>query len=96
MGEKTELGVDSSIMVSVLRDGHFQKHCTIEVGVAYVLLYIATLLHHTKFYSEPSLHVTVWSAAIRVWTIRSCGPSGEAISFHGSKHPSPKEVSYGL
>ena len=34
-GQKTKLGVDSSIMVSVSKDGHFQKHCIMEMGVAY-------------------------------------------------------------
>ena len=35
LSEKTKLGVDSSTMVSVSMDGHFQKYCTVEMGVAY-------------------------------------------------------------
>ena len=35
LGEKTKLEVGSSIMVSVSKDGHFKKHCTVEVGVVY-------------------------------------------------------------
>ena len=34
LSEKAKLGVDSSIMVSVSKDDHFQKHCTVEMGVA--------------------------------------------------------------
>ena len=34
LSEKTKLGVGSSIMVSVSKDGHFQKHSTVEMGVA--------------------------------------------------------------
>ena len=35
LAQKTKLVVDSSIMVSVSKDGYFQKHCTVEMGVAY-------------------------------------------------------------
>ena len=34
MSEKTKLGVESTTMVSVSKDGHFKKHCTVQMGVA--------------------------------------------------------------
>ena len=39
LSEKTKLGSGSTTMVSVSKDGHFQKHSTVEMGVALTLLH---------------------------------------------------------
>ena len=41
---KIKLGVGNSIIVSVSKDGHFQKHCTVEVGVVLPLLHMAIII----------------------------------------------------
>ena len=69
MVEKTKLVLGSSIMVSVSKDGHFQKHCITVMGVATIVEYtIKVMTHFCPAYKYTSDIVSLVAAVSTLFT----------------------------
>ena len=72
--EKINPGLGSSIMVSVSKNGHFQKHSTTEMGVAIIPCTLEKVTVDLCPVSGSQKTYYGLFVKYRVWAVRGCDP----------------------